>query len=166
LDPYNGLLRGTIAGMSATLGGADAVMIRPFDELWANSTEALRYARNTQHLLKEESMLDAVQDPMKGALIVEKLCAKLLESGWNTFQKWSNQGTYLELLNQGFIENAAENAASQLQKQLDDQSLILLGVNKYNAPQSTLPELKALEAKAEIKAFRWAEKHESKSEKV
>lgn len=166
LDPYNGLLRGTIAGMSATIGGADAVMIRPFDELWANSTEALRYARNTQHLLKEESMLDAVQDPMKGALIVEKLCAKLLESGWNTFQKWSNQGTYLELLNQGFIENAAENAASQLQKQLDDQSLILLGVNKYNAHQSTLPELKALQAKAEIKAFRWAEKHESKSEKV
>jgi len=164
LDPYNGLLRGTIAGMSATIGGADAVMIRPFDELWANSSEALRYARNTQHLLKEESMLDAVQDPMKGALILEKLCAKLLESGWKTFQKWSNQGTYLELLNQGIIENAALKAAAQLQKQLDDQSLILLGVNKYRAAQSTLPKLKELRIEAEITPFRWAGKHESKSE--
>ena len=166
LDAYNGLLRGTIAGMSATIGGADAVMIRPFDELWANSAEALRYARNTQHLLKEESMLDAVQDPMKGALIVEKLCAKLLEAGWNKFQKWSDEGTYLELLSQGVIENAAEKAAAHLQKQLDEQSLILLGVNKYSAPHSSLPEMKALEAAAEIKAFRWAEKHESKSEKA
>lgn len=165
LDAYNGMLRGTIAGMSATIGGADAVMIRPFDELWANSTEALRYARNTQHLLKEESMLDAVQDPMKGALIVEKLCAKLLEEAWSKLQKWSDEGTYLELLNQGVIEKAAEKAAAEIQKQLNEQTLILLGVNKYCAPHSSLPELNATNA-AEIKPFRWAEKHESKSEKA
>lgn len=163
LDAYNGLLRGTIAGMAAAIGGADAMMIRPFDELWANSAEALRYARNTQHLLKEESMLDAVKDPMKGALILEKLCVKLIELAWCKLQKWSKEGSYLELLNQGVIEKQAENMASQIQNQLDNQALILLGVNKYNAPISELPELKKADSEAEIKAFRWAEKHESKS---
>jgi len=53
-DPYVNLLRGTIAGFAAGVGGADAVTVAPFDAaLGASTPFSRRVARNTHHQVAE-----------------------------------------------------------------------------------------------------------------
>jgi methylmalonyl-CoA mutase len=55
-DPWNNILRGTLACMSAGVGGADAITVLPFDAaLGLPDALARRVARNTHALLAEES---------------------------------------------------------------------------------------------------------------
>jgi methylmalonyl-CoA mutase len=162
IDPYNNLLRGTIAGMSAVLGGCDALLIQPHDALWSKSTEGLRYARNIHHLLGEEAYLSAVKDPMRGSFMVERLTAALLEKAWAQYILWSEKGEYWKLLQDGSIQKAADEACAMIQADLDSGKRTLVGVNKYQPKESELPQLEKAPKVGELKAFRWAEVHESK----
>lgn len=63
-DPHVNILRGTTEAISAVLGGADSVIVAPFDECYKWPDEASRrLARNTQILLKQEALLSRVADP-------------------------------------------------------------------------------------------------------
>jgi methylmalonyl-CoA mutase len=67
-DPWNNILRGTLAAFSAAIGGADAVSVLPFTQaLGAPDEFARRLARDTQLVLQDESHIDAVDDPTSGA---------------------------------------------------------------------------------------------------
>ena len=63
------LINGTSLCMSAVLGGANHIIVRPIDE----SEKAQRLARNVQLVLKHESGFDQVADPMAGSYYVEVL---------------------------------------------------------------------------------------------
>ncbi len=163
LDPYNNLLRGTIAGMSAVLGACDALHIHPHDFLWNNSTEGLRYARNIHHLLGEEAYLSAVQDPMRGSFMVEKLTSGMLQKAWTKYLKWSEKGSYWELIQNGTIQRSANEACAKIKEEMEQGKRILVGVNKYQPKESDLPKLRHLQFKGELNTFRWAEVQESKA---
>ncbi len=76
--------------MSAVLGGADRLAVRPFDAgTDAPSRPAgfgRRMARNVQHLLKMESFFTELHDPAAGSYYVEKLTLQLAEAAWTKFQ--------------------------------------------------------------------------------
>ena len=72
-DPWVNMLRTTVAGLSAGVGGADAVTVLPFDAaLGVPDAFARRIARNTQSVLLEESHLSKVIDPAGGSWYVEQ----------------------------------------------------------------------------------------------
>ncbi len=82
-DPYVNLLRTTVAAFAAGVGGADAVTVLPFDSpLGRPETLGRRIARNTSHLLIDESHLARVADPAGGSYAVEKLTDDLARAGW------------------------------------------------------------------------------------
>lgn len=82
-DPYNNMLRTTVAAFAAGVGGADSVTVLPFDAPLGRP-EALgrRIARNTHHLLIDESHVAHVADPAGGAYAVEELTDRLARAGW------------------------------------------------------------------------------------
>ena len=81
-DPYVNLLRGTVAGFAAGVGGADAVTVAPFDAaLGASTPFSRRIARNTQSLLVMEAHLARVIDPAGGSWFVESLTDGLARAG-------------------------------------------------------------------------------------
>ncbi|MFT5723216.1 MAG: methylmalonyl-CoA mutase [Bacteroidia bacterium] len=73
---YTNLLRLTTKAMSAILGGADLVYIKAYEQ--KHTEQTVRWARNIAHLLRNESHLDFVIDPSKGAYLISYLCDKLL----------------------------------------------------------------------------------------
>lgn len=82
-DPYWNMLRNTSIAMSAKIGGADSIFID------TNSEEELkkkdffqRIAINIQHILKEESKFDWVQDPAAGSYYIENLTKSIAEKAW------------------------------------------------------------------------------------
>jgi len=82
-DPYVNMLRGTVAGFAAGVGGADAVTVLPFDSANGRPVEfGRRIARNVNHLLIDESHVAKVADPAGGAYAVERLTDDLAVAGW------------------------------------------------------------------------------------
>jgi methylmalonyl-CoA mutase len=150
-DPWVNMLRTTLAAFSAGAGGADTVLVHPFDVAIPGgfpgtaSSFARRIARNTQLLLLEESHIGRVLDPAGGSWFVEDLTKALAEQAWKHFQDIESRG--------GF-EAARDYVVGQItdvaDRRIDDiarRRKALTGVNEYpNLAEPPLPQGDSLEA--------------------
>jgi len=85
-DPWVNMLRTTVAAFAAGVGGADSVTVLPFDSpLGRPDAFGRRIARNTSHLLIDESHVAHVADPAGGSYAVEKLTDDLAVAAWDLF---------------------------------------------------------------------------------
>ncbi len=92
-DPHVNILRGSISAFSASVGGAEATTVLPFDTAWGLPMEfSRRIARNTQILLAEESNVGRVNDPGGGSWYIENLSTSLADSAWVEFQRIEGLG--------------------------------------------------------------------------
>lgn len=134
-DPWVNMLRTTLAAFAAGVGGADTVLVSPFDAaipggLPGTATSfTRRMARNTQLLLLEESHLGRVLDPSAGSWFVEDLTAQLADQAWAHFQDLESRG--------GFVaarEHLSEQIAAVRETRADDiahRRTSLTGVNEF-----------------------------------
>ncbi|WP_329144450.1 methylmalonyl-CoA mutase subunit beta [Streptomyces sp. NBC_01456] len=117
-DPWVNMLRTTVAGLSAGVGGAEAVTVLPFDAaLGLPDAFARRIARNTQSVLLEESHLSKVIDPAGGSWYVESLTDELARAAWAWFQEIEGAGGQAAALRSGMI---AGRLAGTWQRRTDD----------------------------------------------
>ncbi|WP_433858997.1 methylmalonyl-CoA mutase family protein [Streptomyces kronopolitis] len=117
-DPWVNMLRTTVAGLSAGVGGAEAVTVLPFDAaLGLPDAFARRIARNTQSVLLEESHLSKVIDPAGGSWYVESLTDELARAAWAWFQEIEGAGGQAAALRSGLI---AGRLAKTWQRRTDD----------------------------------------------
>lgn len=72
-DEQDNLINATSMAMSAVIGGANHLIVRPTSE----TPTAKRLARNIQLILKHESGLNKVADPAQGSYYIENLTLKL-----------------------------------------------------------------------------------------
>ncbi len=88
-DIHTNMIRATTQAISAVIGGADRLYIRPANMVKkeAPTSFTARIARNVQHLLKMESYMDRVMDPGAGSFYIEKLTHKLAQEAWLKFQE-------------------------------------------------------------------------------
>jgi methylmalonyl-CoA mutase len=152
-DPWVNMLRTTLAAFSAGVGGADTVLVHPFDVAIPGGfpgtapSFARRIARNTQLLLLEESHIGRVLDPAGGSWFAEDLTGQLAEQAWTHFQDIESRG--------GF-EQARDHVTAQIAevagRRIDDithRRTALTGVNEYpNLAEPPLPHGDPLESVA------------------
>ncbi len=82
------LIPQTAGVYAAVIGGADGITALPHDaekERGIGSDEGLRWARNVHHIMREESGLHRIYDPMGGSAVVESWTHSILDSAWNSF---------------------------------------------------------------------------------
>lgn len=153
-DPYTNLLRQTTEAMSAVLGGVNELIVRPYDE-YAQSKESdlsNRMALNISNILKEESYMDKVVDPLGGSFSIEDLTNEMEENAWKLFQRIEKIGSFTTSnKNETLIKYVAETAKKRIEA-FHSSERILIGVNKYPNPGEKenhwleLPEYLGLEA--------------------
>lgn len=90
-QPHGNMLRGTTASLAAILGGCNSITVVPEDE--SHSTMQ-RIARNISSILREESHLDKVADPLAGAYAVDTIVNSFAETAWKQFQQAVPQKHY------------------------------------------------------------------------
>ncbi|MEO0628359.1 MAG: methylmalonyl-CoA mutase family protein [Bacteroidota bacterium] len=97
-DRNKNLLRITSQGMSAVVGGADLVYLRPPDathtDLDSSTEFGRRMARNVQQLLRLESGFDQLNDPAAGSYFLDELTEKLAKDAWARFLEIEEQGGF------------------------------------------------------------------------
>jgi len=88
VDPWVNILRGTAATLGAVVGGAESLIIAPFDSAAGLPGDlGRRLARNTQLLLQDESGIGRVLDPAGGSWYIESFTDELAAAAWRFFQR-------------------------------------------------------------------------------
>jgi methylmalonyl-CoA mutase len=82
-QPHGNMLKETTAAMATVLGGANRLSTYPED---IENEVMSRIARNTTHILREESHFNKVADPLAGAYLVENMVTEMAEKAWAKFQ--------------------------------------------------------------------------------
>ena len=142
-DPWVNMLRTTLASFSAGVGGADTVLVHPFDVAIPNGFPGMapgftrRIARNTQLLLLEESHIGRVLDPAGGSWFVEDLTEQLAEQAWKHFQDIESRGGFVEA--REYVEAAIAGVRDSRTDDIAHRRKALTGVNEY--PDLTEPPL-------------------------
>ncbi|MBU4385408.1 MAG: methylmalonyl-CoA mutase, partial [Actinobacteria bacterium] len=131
-QPLNNVVRATIQGLAAVLGGTQSLHTDSYDEAMALPTEeSLKLAVRTQQIIAEESGVANTIDPMGGSYFVEKLTSELEEEAWEYINKIDEMGGMLEAVENGFVQREVAHAAWRYQTGVEDGSQVIVGVNKY-----------------------------------
>jgi methylmalonyl-CoA mutase len=136
-DPHVNMLRTTIAGLAAGIGGADTLTVLPFTAaLGLSDGFARRVARNTQLLLIDEANLGRLVDPSAGAGGIEALTDGLCDAAWSLFQQDEALATpdrpgYVAALLDGQARARIDAVAKERQRAVATRSRPLTGVSEY-----------------------------------
>jgi methylmalonyl-CoA mutase len=134
-DPWVNMLRCTLAAFGAGVGGADTVLVYPFDAAISGGAQGVapsfsrRIARNTQLLLLEESHLGRVLDPAAGSWYVEDLTEELAQQAWAHFQDIEARGGF-----EAAKDYLVEQIRAVAERRLDDiahRKTPVTAINEY-----------------------------------
>ena len=144
-DPWVNMLRTTLASFGAGVGGADTVLVFPFDVAIEGgfpgmaASFARRMARNIQLLLLEESHVGRILDPAGGSWFVEDLTDQLANQAWQTFQTVEQHGGFVDA--HDYIAGQIAEIAARRTDDIAHRKTAITGVNEYpNLTEPALPQ--------------------------
>jgi methylmalonyl-CoA mutase len=104
-------------------------------------------ARNTHHLLKEESQLNKVIDPLGGSYYLETLTDRIGESAWDLVREIEEQGGFFQALEKGSIQARIEASRQKRRESVENEERIIVGVNAYRDEEASILEQREEERK-------------------
>ena len=131
-DAYNNIVRTTVEGMAAVLGGTQSLHTNSFDEALALPTSfSARIARNTQLILSEETGITNVIDPLAGSYYIENLTSQMIKEAKKLISEVDEAGGMVKAIELGIPKMRIEESAAKRQAKVDAGEETIVGVNKY-----------------------------------
>ena len=162
-DPHVNLLRGTAATFGAGVGGAEAILVIPFNTRHGTPDAFSRHlARNTQLILQEESHLGRVADAAGGSWYVESLTHRLAETAWAEFRRIEAAGGLMAALEKGLIARSLADVAMRRADNLNRNRDKITGVSAFpnlaeepifSRPEDLEIDLSALDSEGAVPAL-------------
>ena len=139
-DPWVNVLRSTLAVFGASLGGADAITVLPYDTVSGLPERfGRRLARNTQILLADESNVGRVTDPGGGSWYLESLTDQVAAAVWARFQEVERAGGPVRALADGLLHEWVATATEARERDLATRRRPVTGVSMFPATGVTAP---------------------------
>jgi methylmalonyl-CoA mutase N-terminal domain/subunit len=131
-QPENNIVRVTVQALAAILGGCQSLHTNSMDEALALPTErAVRIALRTQQILAFESGVADTVDPLGGSFAVERLTRDIEEQAEVYIGKIDDLGGSVAAI--GYMQREIQDAAFRWQREVEDRSRIVVGVNDFVA---------------------------------
>ncbi len=163
-QPYNNVVRTTIQGLAAILGGTQSLHTNSLDEALAlPSEEAVEIALRTQQILAHESGVTNTIDPLAGSYFIEALTNEMEEQTEAYFSKIDQLGGVIPAIEKGFFQQEISNAAYQYQKEIEENQRVIVGVNEYSSDEEIKVPL--LQIGEEVANRQIARLHQTKKER-
>jgi methylmalonyl-CoA mutase len=135
-DPLNNVVRTTIEAMAAVFGGTQSLHTNAYDEALGLPTDTTaRVARNTQLILGEESGIPHVIDPWGGSYFMESLTASVAAEARKLIAEVEELGGMTRAIATGMPKLRIEECAARRQARVDRGEDVIVGVNRYRAPE-------------------------------
>jgi len=145
-EPENNIVRVTLQGLAAVLGGTQSLHTNSFDEALCLPTEkAAKIALRTQQIIAYESGVADTVDPLAGSYYIEWLTDKMEQQAEEYFSRIEELGGVIPAIHKNFFQTEIANAAYKYQREIDSNKRFIIGVNKFQSEKFELPELLAIE---------------------
>ena len=143
-QPLNNVVRTTMQGLAAVLGGTQSLHTNSYDETYALPTEeAAGLALRTQQLIAEETGVMAVADPWAGSYFMETLTDQTEEEAMKYITKIDKMGGIVKAVEEGYPQREIARSAYDFQRSVDRGERSIVGINKYVIEDDTkIPTLK------------------------
>jgi methylmalonyl-CoA mutase N-terminal domain/subunit len=141
-QPENNIVRVTLQGLAAVLGGTQSLHTNGFDEaLGLPTTRAAKIALRTQQVIGYESGVADTVDPLAGSYFVESLTDAVEAAAWDYIERIDAMGGAVAAIEQGFMQDEIEAAAYAYAKSVDDGEQVVVGTNRFTDDEHESPEV-------------------------
>ena len=139
----NNVVRVTIQGLAAVLGGCQSLHTNSKDEALSLPTEeSVQTALRTQQIIAYESGVADTADAFGGSYIIEYMTEEIEKKVWEYLDKIEELGGGLKAIEEGFQMNEIERSSYEYQLKIENNEHIIVGVNKFqmeeNSPHNLL----------------------------
>jgi len=148
-QPLNNISRVTLQALAGVLGGCQSLHTNSFDEALALPTEqAVQVALRTQQIIAFESGLADTVDPLGGSYFVESLTNEIEKRASGYIEEIDSIGGALEAIEKGYFQKEILESSYNYQLAVESGEQVVVGVNKFESGDASIPE--TLEVGAEI----------------
>lgn len=134
-DPYTNMLRNTTEAMSAILGGVQSINIAPYSILLGQNTPfGERISRNLSIMLKEESYLHKVADPVAGSYAIGQMIRQTMQTSYDRFMDVEDSGGFLSFFDSGEMMKHIYAEKSNQLEEVTQRKEVFVGTNMYANP--------------------------------
>ena len=135
-QPENNIVRVAIQALAAVLGGTQSLHTNSMDEALALPSElAVRVALRTQQIIAGESGVTNTVDPLGGSYCLEKLTQKIEEGAQDYIDQIDDLGGAVRAIEVGFLQREIGESAYKYQREIEEGSRVIVGVNRFTSPQ-------------------------------
>ncbi len=145
-QPDNNTVRTTVQALAAVLGGTQSLHVNSRDEALALPTaEAVQLSLRTQQILAHESGVTETVDPLGGSYYVENLTDRVEKAAWKYIDEIDRMGGAVAALETGYQAWEIHESAYKLQREIEEEERIVVGVNRYQGPAPPIGELQGID---------------------
>ncbi len=138
-QPIVNLIRTTLHAFGAALAGTQAMEVSAYDEALAiPSEEAATLALRVQQVIREETNVTAVSDPLAGSYYVESLTNQMADAALALVERIEAQGGYIAAQQSGWIRSEVEASASRWRERINSGDRRVVGLNCYETDEAPL----------------------------
>jgi methylmalonyl-CoA mutase N-terminal domain/subunit len=149
-QPDNNVVRVALQALAAVCGGTQSLHTNARDEaLGLPTEEAARLALRTQQIVAHESGITRLTDPLGGSWAIEALTDRIVREARAYIVRIEELGGALAALERGFQQNEIAEAAYAHQRAVEQGATKVVGVNFQQAESEPLPEVLAIDPRAE-----------------
>lgn len=149
-QPENNIVRTTLQGLAAVLGGTQSLHTNSFDEALGLPTEkAALIALRTQQIIAYESGVADVVDPLGGSWYVEKLTSEIEERVETYLARIEEMGGAVAAIESGFMQREIERSAYEWAREVEERRRIIVGVNEFVDEEEQAIEILKIDEAAE-----------------
>lgn len=140
-QPMNNIVRVALQALAAVLGGTQSLHTNSYDEAISLPTEeSVTIALRTQQIIAYESGVADTIDPLAGSYLVEKLTTEIEEKAKEYIDKIDSMGGTIAAIESGYIQSEISESSYKQQKMIEENSLVIVGVNKFESDDYYIPE--------------------------
>ncbi len=131
-QPEVNLVRVTVQGLAAVLGGTQSLHTNSYDEAIALPTiKAATLALRTQQVLAYETDVTATVDPFAGSYVVEAMTDEVEAGARDLMGRVEELGGAVKAIEQGFQKTEIERSAYAVALGIDSGERVVVGLNRY-----------------------------------
>ena len=150
-QPLNNVVRVSLQALAAVLGGCQSLHTNSWDEALAlPSEDAARLALRTQQIIAHETGIADTVDALGGAHHLEQLTDGLETLAEEYLKKVDALGGMVRAIEEGYPQQEIQGAAYAAQRALEENSSVVVGVNKFQVKESRPLGLLTVDAQVEV----------------
>ncbi len=154
-QPMVNIMRTAYQALEAVLGGCQSLHTNSYDEaVCLPSEEAVLLAVRTQQVLREETGVGNVIDPLGGSYYIEAMTEELEHRIWEYLEKIESAGGIVAALNGGWLYREMNKAFEKRRKAVESGEEKMIGVNCFTVEEEPFPPFRTNPLAAQIEIDR------------